>query len=357
MKDIHVPDILDREGDVPRPPAVFGRAYPLLLTAAGPGACHAAHEFFHALISNPHTRRAYGRAVVQFLTWCEREGLELTRITPGLAGQYFHAIPGSAATQNLALSALRHFFDALVTRHAVLLNPFHSVRGIKHRLTHGKTPEITIPQARRLIASLDTTVPVGLRDRALLGTLITTGTRVGALSQLRVGDLQPQDGYRVLRFREKGGKERDVPVRSDLDEWLTEYMAAAGIGPDPRDAPLWRAGVNQTGALRTSGLTTDGIRHLVKRRLAAAGLPVHPHAPLVPGHGGHGPARPERADRGGPIPGRALAPVDHAAVRPAPAARRPQRGRPDLVLSPDPERAPGPVPFAQAPLDARRRCG
>ena len=273
MKDIHVPDILDREGDVPRPPAVFGRAYPLLLTEAGPGACHAAHEFFHALISNPHTRRAYGRAVVQFLTWCEREDLELTRITPGLAGQYFHAIPGSAATKNLALSALRHFFDALVTRHAVLLNPFHSVRGIKHRLTHGKTPEITIPQARRLIASLDTTLPVSLRDRALLGTLITTGTRVGALSQLRVGDLQPQDGYRVLRFREKGGKERDVPVRSDLDEWLTEYMAAAGIDSDPRDAPLWRAGVNQTGALRTSGLTTDGIRHLVKRRLAAAGLP------------------------------------------------------------------------------------
>ena len=73
MKHIHVPDILDREGDVPRPPAVFGRAYPLLLTDAGPGACHAAHEFFHALISNPHTRRAYGRAVVQFLTWCERE--------------------------------------------------------------------------------------------------------------------------------------------------------------------------------------------------------------------------------------------------------------------------------------------
>ena len=55
MKDIHVPDILDREGDVPRPPAVFGRAYPVLLADAGPGACHAAHEFFHALLSNPHT--------------------------------------------------------------------------------------------------------------------------------------------------------------------------------------------------------------------------------------------------------------------------------------------------------------
>ena len=264
----------------PRAPAALGPDCPVTLLEAGPAAWSAAHEFFHARISNPHTRRAYGRAVGQFLAWCEREGLELARITPGLAGEFFHSLRGSTATKNLALSALRHFFDTLVTRHAVLLNPFHSVRGIKHQVAHGKTPEITIPQARRLIASLDTTLPVSLRDRALLVTLITTGTRVGALSQLRVGDLQPQDGYRVLRFREKGGKERDVPVRSDLDEWLTEYMAAAGIGSDPRDAPLWRAGVNQTGALRTSGLTTDGIRHLVKRRLAAAGLPatLTPHS-------------------------------------------------------------------------------
>ena len=31
-------------------------------------------EFFAAVIRNPHTRRAYGRAVVDFLTWCEAVG-------------------------------------------------------------------------------------------------------------------------------------------------------------------------------------------------------------------------------------------------------------------------------------------
>ena len=277
---MNLPEILSPQTALPAAPAALGPEYPPTLEAAGAGACHAAHEFFHARISNPHTRRAYGRAVRTFLAWCEREGLELIRITPGLAGQYFHSLPGSTATKNLALSALRHFFDALVTRHAVLLNPFHSVRGIKHHRAHGMTPELTIPQARRLIASLDTTRDVGRRDRALLGTLITTGTRVGALARLRIGDLQEQDGYRILRFREKGGKERDIPVRSDLDEWLTAYMAGADIENDPREAPLWRAAINQAGTLARSGLTTDGLRHLVKRRLAEAGLPrtLTPHS-------------------------------------------------------------------------------
>ena len=40
------------------------------------------------------------------------------RVTSGLAGQYFHALAGSAPIKNLALSAVRHFFVALVRRHA-----------------------------------------------------------------------------------------------------------------------------------------------------------------------------------------------------------------------------------------------
>ena len=277
---MNLPEILSPKTRLPAAPSALGPEYPPALKAAGAGACHAAHEFFHARISNPHTRRAYGRAVRTFLAWCQDQDHDLVRVTPGLAGEFFHGLSGSTATKNLALSALRHFFDALVTRHAVLLNPFHSVRGIKHNRTHGMTPEITIPQARRLIASLDTTRDVGRRDRALLGTLITTGTRVGALARLRIGDLQEQDGYRILRFREKGGKERDIPVRSDLDEWLTAYLAGAGIENDPREAPLWRAAINQAGTLTRSGLTTDGLRHLVKRRLAEAGLPrtLTPHS-------------------------------------------------------------------------------
>ena len=43
----------------------------------------------------------------------------------------------------------------------------------------GKTPEITIDQARALMASINTSTAVGLRDRAIIGVLIYTAARAG----------------------------------------------------------------------------------------------------------------------------------------------------------------------------------
>ncbi len=48
----------------------------------------------------------------------------------------------------------------MVQRHVVLLNPAASVSGVKETVVEGKTPEITIEQARKLIASIKTTYTV-----------------------------------------------------------------------------------------------------------------------------------------------------------------------------------------------------
>ena len=200
--------------------ALIVKAFPLLSERAGRIACFAADEFFSARISNPETRRAYSRAVGWFLEFCEREDVEFNRVTPGLAGRFLRDLPVSPATKNQALAGLRHFFDALVTRHAVVLNPFHSVRGIQHQVLDGKTPEISLLQARRLFAAIELDSPMGLRDRSMLGILITTGYRIGALCRLRIGDLRDHEEAGVFRFREKNGKEREIPVRDDLGEWI-----------------------------------------------------------------------------------------------------------------------------------------
>jgi len=138
-------------------------------------------------------------------------------------------------------AALRHFFDGLVTRHAVALNPFASVRGVKHRVVEGATPEISVEQARKLLRSLDLGHVVGLRDRAILGVLAYTGARVGAVARLRLGDLRNFGEQRALRFREKGGKVREIPVRHDLDAWLRAYLDAAGVAGQDDKMPLFRA--------------------------------------------------------------------------------------------------------------------
>jgi len=253
---------------------------PAILVRAGANAVFAAEEFFKASLNNPHTRRAYARAVTRFLAWCERHGFELRQITPGLAGEYLSEIEGAAPTRNQSLAALRHFFDNLVTRHAVALNPFASVRGTKHRALEGSTPEISVEQARKLLRSIDTSQVVGLRDRAVLGVLAYTGARVGAVARLRLGDLKNLGEHRALRFREKGGKLREIPVRHDLDQWLREYLDAAGIVGQGDKAPLFRAAAGKRRQLTEAAYAAHSMRQMLKRRLQDAGLPelFSPHS-------------------------------------------------------------------------------
>lgn len=172
----------------------------------------------------------------------------------------------------LALAALRHFFDALVQRHAVALNPFKSVRGLKYSVTEGKTAELAIEQARKLFKSIDTRNVVGLRDRTVLGVLAYTGARIGAVARLRLADYRNLGDHRVLRLREKGDKDREIPVRHDLAAWLKEYIAAAGIAEEPK-APLFRAAEGKRKVLTDSAYRAHSMRHMMKRRLGDAGLP------------------------------------------------------------------------------------
>jgi site-specific recombinase XerD len=238
-----------------------------------PNATFAAEEFFKANISNEHTRRAYGRIVGRFLGSCNKRKLGLHNVTPGLAGEYIGHLEGSAPTKNQALAALRKFFDALVQRHAVGLNPFASVSGIKHKITEGRTAELSIEQAKKLLRTIKTEHVVGLRDRAVLGVLAYTGARVGAVAKLRLSDYRNLGEHQVLRFKEKGGKDRDIPVRLDLAAWLNEYLQAAAIAEDSKSkAPLFRAADGKRKVLTPAPYGPHLMRQMMKRRLEDAGL-------------------------------------------------------------------------------------
>ena len=262
-------------------PAADGGPLPAILDRAGPGARLAADEFFRAQLGNPHTRAAYSRWVLRFLAWCEARDVELARITPGIAAGFIGGLAPAPANQRLALAALQRFFDLLVTRHAVLLNPFQSVRGPPRSTHDGKTPEITPDQARSLLASLDLSQPAGVRDRALFGTLAYTGARVGAVTNLRLQDLRDLGRFRTLWFREKRGREREIPVRYDLDEWLAALpggrRASTAI---PETLPSF-ARSPPAGPPSSRGPSSPGpSARSFKRRLRAAGLPdiITPHS-------------------------------------------------------------------------------
>ena len=137
---------------------------PALVSRAGSAAQFAWEEFIYGKIRNPHTRAAYERAIRRFLNYCQQQGKALPSISPRDVDTYLDGLSYAPATKKLQLSALRHFFDVLVSRHAVVLNPAASVRGERLQVVEGKTPEISIKQSRRLMESFDIDSAVGLRD-------------------------------------------------------------------------------------------------------------------------------------------------------------------------------------------------
>jgi integrase/recombinase XerD len=72
--------------------------------------------------------------------------VELASISPGMVRQYLTGLGGSTAKRNLHLSALRGFFDRLVQRYVVFINPAASVRSLKENVVERKTPKVTIDQ-------------------------------------------------------------------------------------------------------------------------------------------------------------------------------------------------------------------
>jgi integrase/recombinase XerD len=256
---------------------------PEILSRAGHAAVFATEEFFYGWIRNPHTRAAYLHAVKLFLAWAEIRGLELINIAPKDVGQYFDGLRKqnlSVPTRKQHLAALRHFFDGLVTRHAIILNPALSVRGDRYQVVEGKTPEITVQHARKLLASIKTSNVVGLRDRAVIAILIYTAARAGAVAALRRGNFYHAGDQWMLHFEEKGGKSREIPVRHDLEQIVFEYIDAAGIREATKDVPLFRTALRKTGQLTSNTINGVDVGKMMKRRLRDASLPsrLSPHS-------------------------------------------------------------------------------
>lgn len=266
-----------KAGELTRPAEpVTARNAPAIVKAAGKAAEFAWEEFFQAELANAHTRKNYMHAVRKFLAWVEERGLELPRVSPGDVGEYLQGLELAVPTKKLHLAALRRFFDRLVNRHVAIINPAATVKAERYAVVEGKTPEIGRDQARKLLASIAPSDVVGLRDRAVLAVLIYTAARVGAVAKLTAKSLKHDGSQYTLRFSEKGGKSREIPVRHDLEEFLLEYIRAAGIA----EGPLFRTANRKTRTLTKNAMTGIDVCRMMKRRLKAAGLPGHfsPHS-------------------------------------------------------------------------------
>ncbi len=122
-----------------------------------------------------------------------------------------------------------------VARHLVTLRNFFRHAQVEELITEDPTGHLESPKIRRslpgylrldevekLLELPDQTTPLGLRDRAMLEVLYSTGLRVSELTSLRVMDLDTKVG--CVRCIGKGDKERIVPVGRKALAIVEKYL-------------------------------------------------------------------------------------------------------------------------------------
>jgi site-specific recombinase XerD len=157
------------------------------------------------------------------------------------------------------MAAIRMLFSWLTEKGVLAMNPAREVKTERFSRTEGKTPAFVEGEVQQLLDVIEASTHTGLRDRALRGTLAYTFARIGAVVNLKVQDYYPSGKRFFLRFKEKGGKEKELPVHHKLEELLDEYLKATGLGNEPCSL-LFPAALGKTGKLSRRRLVRTELR-------------------------------------------------------------------------------------------------
>jgi site-specific recombinase XerD len=215
---------------------------------------------------SPNTIDAYRRDLAQFFDFADRAGLSDTdQIERRVARRYLaflDTLGYSRRTISRKASSVRAFYADAVIRGNAAVNPFEGV----------STPKLDKPLPHAIparavaaaIESIDTSEPIGIRDRAIVETLYATGLRVSELASMALRDAAGE----TVVVRGKGGKVRMVPLGTPAQRALDLYLRESRprlVGATAKEA-LW------VGA-RGGAMTSRSLRRAVSRHIA-----TFPHA-------------------------------------------------------------------------------
>lgn len=173
---------------------------------------------------SPHSLRAYRQDLVQFEVFLGETAPE--RIDYLLLRRYLGKLVQEGyqrSSMARKLAALRTFFRYLTKEGLLQSNPFKLLSTPK---AARRLPKFLDPQVlEALLAEPDIATPLGLRDRAMLELLYSSGMRVGEIASLRVDQIDWIEGEIVILG--KGSKERVVLLDARACEWGQRYAREA----------------------------------------------------------------------------------------------------------------------------------
>ncbi len=217
--------------------------------------------------------RAYHLEV--FITWAEaRDVKRPTEVTRPILERYLRHLyhrrqengrPLSVTAQLGAIGAVRAYFRWLNKQNVLLWNPASDLElpRVERRLPKGV---LTIEEAEKILAQPDVRVPMGLRDRAMLEVLSSTGMRRAELAGLELFDIDAERGTILIRLG-KGRKDRMIPIGERALAWIDRYVS------DVRPS-LLVSSAEKALFLTSAGeaFIPESLTNLVSRHVEASGI-------------------------------------------------------------------------------------
>jgi integrase/recombinase XerD len=215
------------------------------------------------------------RSLTEFAEWCSsaRKITAVNEVTQPTISDYLAARKRgglAAASIKLIVVALKIFFRFLAGREAIRRDPTETLT--LPRIERYLPETLNELQVERLIESIDTKPPLGLRDRAIVELLYASGLRISELANARLENFNGEEG--ILRVTGKGNKTRLVPVGAKACEALAAYLSTE------RPTQVKRRTRSEIFlSSRGTKLTTTRIWQIVKKRAKQSGLEanIYPH--------------------------------------------------------------------------------
>lgn len=182
-----------------------------------------------------------------------------------------HELGLAPASQARILSGIKSFFRFLLLEAVIMIDPTELLSAPK---TRRPLPEVlSTEEIDAMMAAIDHSTPEGMRNRAMLETLYSSGLRVSELTGLLISNLYLDIGF--LRVIGKGNKERLVPLGAAAAKQISLYKDQVRPGVPVKEAARDVLFLNRRG----SGLSRMMVFNIIKDAAAKAGIKanVHPH--------------------------------------------------------------------------------
>jgi integrase/recombinase XerD len=180
---------------------------------------------------------------------------------------------------NQRLIPLKVWFKWMARNHHILHNPASEVEMPKLGFRLPKAV-LTAQEAEQILAQPNIHEPLGLRDRAILETLYSTGMRRQELSNVKIWDVDCERETVMIR-QGKGKKDRMIPLGRRAADWLGKYLREARpqLVAEPDDGTLFLTNAGEPLVLgyltmlvatyvEASGVKKKGACHLWRHTMA-----------------------------------------------------------------------------------------